>query len=88
MLRIPALKTFPDAGVLIEGARGTGANRDRALRIFEDPDRAFLAVSFLYLAVVAKAAFNNRITARQGRKQSPRKANAHNVNWHLQPVPA
>jgi predicted nucleic acid-binding protein len=57
---MPILRTFPDAGVLIEGARGTGANRERALRIFDDPNRVFLA-SFLYLEVVPKAAFNKRI---------------------------
>jgi predicted nucleic acid-binding protein len=60
-LLVPALRTFPDAGVLIAGARGTGANRERALRIFADPDRVFLASSFLYLEVVPKAAFNKKI---------------------------
>jgi predicted nucleic acid-binding protein len=54
-------KTFPDAGVLIAGARGTGPIRDRALRIFADTDRAFLASSFLYLEVVPKAVFNKKI---------------------------
>jgi predicted nucleic acid-binding protein len=57
---MPMLRTFPDAGVLIEGARGTGANRERALRIFEDPSRVFIASSFLYLEVVPKATFNKR----------------------------
>ena len=55
-----ALWTFLDAGVLIAGARGEHADRERALEILADPDRRFVASSFLYLEVAPKAAFHKR----------------------------
>jgi predicted nucleic acid-binding protein len=55
-----ALGTFLDAGVLIAGARGEDADRERALEILADPERWFVASSFLYLEVAPKAAFHKR----------------------------
>jgi hypothetical protein len=67
MPSVATLKTFPDAGVLIEAARGTGANQDRALRIIEAPGKnagrprpRFLGQRLSVLEVVPKAAFNKR----------------------------
>ena len=54
------VRTFLDAGVLIAGARATGDEQARVLRILEDPDRLFVASPFLYLELVPKAAFNKR----------------------------
>jgi hypothetical protein len=55
-----ALWTVPDAGVLIAGARGEDADRERALEILADSERRFVASSFLYLEVGPKATFHNR----------------------------
>jgi predicted nucleic acid-binding protein len=55
-----ALWTFLDAGVLIAGARGEDADRERALGILVDSERRFVASSFLYLEVAPKAAFHKR----------------------------
>ena len=55
------LWTFLDAGVLIVGARGEDEERQRALEILEDPQRSFVASSFLYLEVGPKAAFHKRM---------------------------
>ena len=56
-----ALWTFLDAGVLIAGARGEDADRERALQILADSGRSFVASSFLFLEVAAKATFNKRL---------------------------
>jgi hypothetical protein len=55
-----ALWTFLDAGVLIAGARGEDADRERALEILADSERGFVASSFLYLEVAPKATFHKR----------------------------
>ena len=55
-----ALWTFLDAGVLIAGARGEDADRERALGVLADSERRFVASSFLYLEVAPKAAFHKR----------------------------
>ena len=55
-----ALWTFLDAGVLIAGARGEDADRERALEILADSERGFVTSSFLYLEVGPKATFHKR----------------------------
>lgn len=52
--------TFLDAGTLIAGARGTEADRQKVLGILEDPERWFIASSFLYLEVGPKAVYHRR----------------------------
>jgi hypothetical protein len=54
------VRTFLDAGVLIAGARATGEQQEKVLRILEDPERVFVASPFLYLELIPKAAFNKR----------------------------
>lgn len=54
------VRTFLDAGVLIAGARGEDAERERALEILADPERRFIASSYLYLEVAPKATFHKR----------------------------
>ena len=45
------ISTFLDAGVLIAGARGGDPERELALEILADPQRTFVASSYLYLEV-------------------------------------
>jgi predicted nucleic acid-binding protein len=52
------MRTFLDTGVLIAGARGSGEQQEKVLRIFEDSDRVFVASPFLYLELMPKAIFN------------------------------
>ncbi len=54
------LRTFLDAGILITGARGSGADQERALHILEDPERVFVASLFLQLELVPKAVFHKK----------------------------
>ena len=50
-------RTFLDSGVLLAAARGSGKDQDRALRILEDPNRAFVTSPFIYLELVPKAVY-------------------------------
>jgi predicted nucleic acid-binding protein len=54
------VRTFLDAGVLIAGARGEDAEREHALEILANPNRRFIASSYLYLEVAPKATFHKR----------------------------
>jgi predicted nucleic acid-binding protein len=51
------LRTFLDSGVLLAGARGSGKDQHRALRILEDPNRAFVTSPFIHLELVPKAVY-------------------------------
>lgn len=48
-------RTFVDASVLIAAARGEAVVAEPALRLLEDPSRAFLASRFLRLELLAQA---------------------------------
>jgi predicted nucleic acid-binding protein len=54
------LRTFLDAGVLIAAARSAGVDRERALRVLDDPGRIFLTSAFVYLEVIPKTVFFDR----------------------------
>ena len=51
------IRTFFDSGVLIAAARSVGPDRERALRLLEEPNRIFLTSPFVHLEVVPKAIF-------------------------------
>jgi hypothetical protein len=51
------IRTFLDSGVLIAAARSLDPDRERALQLLEEPNRAFLTSPFVYLEVVPKAIF-------------------------------
>ena len=51
------IRTFFDSGVLISAARSVGLDRERALRLLEEPNRIFLTSPFVHLEVVPKAIF-------------------------------
>ena len=51
------LRTFLDSGVLLAAARGIGKDQDRALRILEDSNRAFVTSPFIHLELVPKAVY-------------------------------
>ena len=55
-----AIWTFLDAGVVIAGARGEDADRERALEILADSERSFVTSSFIYLEVAPKATFHKQ----------------------------
>lgn len=52
--------TFVDASVLIAAARGQTEQAARAFSILGDPDREFVASTFLRLEVMPRAMFNQR----------------------------
>jgi predicted nucleic acid-binding protein len=51
------VRTFLDSGVLIAGARSVSPDRERALQLLEEPNRAFLTSPFVYLEVLPKAIY-------------------------------
>lgn len=52
-----ATRTFVDAGVIIDAARGNQPLSAAAFRLTVDTDRTFLTSPFLYLEVVPKALY-------------------------------
>jgi hypothetical protein len=54
------VRTFLDSGVLLAAIRSLGHDRERALQILEDPDRAFLTSPFIHLELVPKAVFHKK----------------------------
>lgn len=56
------LRTFVDAGVLIEAARGIGAEHERAMRLLDDERREFVASNFLKLEVLPKPLYYKQAT--------------------------
>ena len=54
------VRTFLDSGVLLTGARSVGRDRERALRVLEDPGCTFLTSPFIYLELVPKAVFHKK----------------------------
>jgi predicted nucleic acid-binding protein len=51
------IRTFLDSGVLIAATRSLGIDRERALRLLEEPNRVFLTSPFIHLEVVPKSIF-------------------------------
>jgi predicted nucleic acid-binding protein len=51
------VRSFLDTGVLIAAARSVGRDKERALRLLEEPDRMFFTSPFIHLEVVPKAIF-------------------------------
>ena len=51
-------RTFLDAGVLIDAARGRAPQSELALRVLDDPDREFIASPFLRLELLPKAVYH------------------------------
>jgi O-acetylhomoserine (thiol)-lyase len=41
------IRTFLDSGVLLAAVRSLGRDRERALRVLEDPNRTFLTSPFV-----------------------------------------
>ena len=58
------IRTFLDSGVLIAAARSLDPDRERAMRLLDDPDRIFLTSPFVHLEVVPKAIFFKKQTER------------------------
>jgi hypothetical protein len=54
------IRTYLDSGVLITAYNGAPHLREPALRLLEDPDRAFLCSPFVRLETTPKALFNKR----------------------------
>jgi len=54
------VRTFLDSGVLLAGARATGPDQERALRLLEDSDRVFVTSPFVYWELVPKAIYNKK----------------------------
>lgn len=54
------VRTFLDSGVLLAAARSLGRDRERALKILEDPERTFLTSPFVHLELVPKAIFHKK----------------------------
>jgi len=50
-------KTFVDAGVLIDAARGKPETAGYAMRILDDPEREFVSSPFVKLEVLPKAIY-------------------------------
>lgn len=51
-------RTFVDAGVLVDAARGRAPQAEVALRVLEDPTREFIASPFLRLELLPKAVYH------------------------------
>jgi predicted nucleic acid-binding protein len=54
------IRTFLDSGVLLAAVRSLGRDRERALRVLEDPNRTFPISPFVRLELVPKAIFHKR----------------------------
>ena len=54
------IRTFLDSGVLLSAARSIVRDRERVLRLLEDPDRAFVTSPFVYLELIPKTVFFKR----------------------------
>ena len=54
------VRTFLDSGVLLTAARALSRDRERALQVLEDPNRAFLTSPFVHLELVPKAIFHKK----------------------------
>lgn len=52
------LRTFLDAGVLVDAARGRAPQAEVALRVLDDPAREFIASPFLRLELLPKAVYH------------------------------
>jgi hypothetical protein len=51
-------RTFLDSNILIAAHRGEALQKEAALRILTDPDRFFIASSFLVLELLPKAIYD------------------------------
>src|SRR6266498_1210640 len=59
---MPGLKTFLDAGVLIAACKGQTEDSQRALALLNDPNREFIASTFLKLELLPQPTWHGRQT--------------------------